>query len=1022
MMKLDSGFQIIRSAQICRRWVHAAVAAVAALLVFHSVASAAPAAQPERLKVLFLGDNSKLMPAEFMADLTTRMLDRNIEVYYSEDPNILLSATLPGYHAILINGDHKEIGAAQEAALLKFVESGRGLLAVHSGGMNFPKSKAWAAMVGAKSKPEGPAAELTALLGDAKHPLVQGYKPFTSMDVPLAHSDLASAGTTVLETRKKADGSAEPVTWVRSQGKGKVFYTAWGSDYRTWINEGFNDLIERAIRWTANQDVPSVMASRVLNKPFKYAPAKIAYRRPSEKEHFNHPDIPQTFTEKQLPLTPEESMRRMVTPAGFEVVLFAAEPNIRKAITMNWDERGRLWVAETIDYPNELRKEGGKDRISICEDTDGDGKADKFTVFAENLNIPTSLTFANGGVIVHQAPGTLFLKDTNGDDKADVREVLFQGWGLKDTHAGPNNLNYGFDNWIWGSVGYSGFKGKVGGEDLEFGNATYRFKQDGSKLEFLAQGHRNLQGFGLSEEGDLFATGANGAPSINLPLAKRFFDLAGMKQGDPTHTYESARGLPIFRRFRQYDGYLIYTAGTGHYLYTARNYPEEYWNKIAFVNEPTLGVVGQWTLRNDGCGYKALNHANLIASDDEYFSPIVSRVGPDGAVWVLDWYNFIIQHNPAPPGFKSGIANAYETDLRDQDHGRVYRIVYTGGKPDAKLPLDKATSAQLVATLSSPNMLWRMSAQRLLVERKPLDAVPALVALVKDASVDKVGLNVGAIHACRALSGMGALDNAGSEAFKAVAGALKHSSRGVRSNAVKSLPAGEASVQAIISSGILGDPEVKVQLAAYEALADQSPSAAAGPALVDALARGVNDRWVKVAATAAARTHSKSFLAAAEGKGGGAMAGVIQAVKAVPADDKPAAGADDKDRVQLELGLIPSAMKFDKAELTVKAGQKVRLTFKNNDLLEHNLVIVKPGTLPKVGALADALASKPGASEKQYVPDSPDVLVSSKVLDPGQSDVLLFTAPEVAGQYPFVCTFPGHWQIMRGILVVEPAK
>ena len=110
------------------------------------------------------------------------------------------------------------------------------------------------------------------------------------------------------------------------------------------------------------------------------------------------------------------------------------------------------------------------------------GKADKFTVFAENLSIPTSLTFSNGGVIVTQAPDTLFLKATHGDDKADVRETLFRGWGTHDTHAGPSNLRYGFDNWIWGTVGYSGFEGKIGGKDAKFGQGIFRMKPDGTDL------------------------------------------------------------------------------------------------------------------------------------------------------------------------------------------------------------------------------------------------------------------------------------------------------------------------------------------------------------------------------------------------------------------------------------------------------------------------------------------------------------------------------------------------------------
>ena len=173
----------------------------------------------------------------------------------------------------------------------------------------------------------------------------------------------------------------------------------------------------------------------------------------------------ETIRRMQKPAAPAESMKHLALPRGFEARLFAAEPDIVKPICMAWDHRGRLWIAESTDYPNDKRDEGrGNDRIKICQDTDGDGTADTFTVFAEGLNIPTSLAFADGGVVVHQAPDTLFLKDTDGDDRADVRKVLFTGWGTADTHAGPSNLRYGFDNWLYGTVGYSAFKGEVGGE------------------------------------------------------------------------------------------------------------------------------------------------------------------------------------------------------------------------------------------------------------------------------------------------------------------------------------------------------------------------------------------------------------------------------------------------------------------------------------------------------------------------------------------------------------------------------
>ena len=166
----------------------------------------------------------------------------------------------------------------------------------------------------------------------------------------------------------------------------------------------------------------------------------------------------------QKPLDPAESMKHLVTFPEFDVSLFTAEPDIIKPRWSGWDERGRLWISETIDYPNELQLEGeGRDRLKICEDTDGDGRADKFTIFADKLSIPTSFVFANGGVIVIHSGKTEFFKDTNGDDKADESKVLFSGWGMGDTHVTASNLRYGFDGWIWGTVGYSGFRGTVGG-------------------------------------------------------------------------------------------------------------------------------------------------------------------------------------------------------------------------------------------------------------------------------------------------------------------------------------------------------------------------------------------------------------------------------------------------------------------------------------------------------------------------------------------------------------------------------
>jgi putative membrane-bound dehydrogenase-like protein len=220
----------------------------------------------------------------------------------------------------------------------------------------------------------------------------------------------------------------------------------------------------------------------------------------------------------QQPLSPADSMKHYSVPQGFRLELFAAEPDFAgKPVAMNWDERGRLWVCETLDYPNELQPRGqGRDRIRICEDTDRDGRADKFTVFAENLSIPTAITFHRGGVIVQDGRETVFLADTSGDDKADVREVLIRGWAMGDTHGGVSNFQYGLDNWIWAMQGYNKSTPEYGDgkRSSSFRQGFFRFQVGAKKssdrlpivseVEYIHSSNNNTWGFGMSEEGLIF--------------------------------------------------------------------------------------------------------------------------------------------------------------------------------------------------------------------------------------------------------------------------------------------------------------------------------------------------------------------------------------------------------------------------------------------------------------------------------------------------------------------------------------
>lgn len=842
------------------------------------------------LQVLFLGDKGHHRPADRAAQLIPVMAERGISVRYTEDMQELELANLRKYDGLLVYANTTQITPAQEAALLEYVAGGGGFIPLHCASYCFLNSPAYIDLVGAQFSKHGGEVFATEIV-QPDHPIMKGFGGFQSWDETYVHTKHNERNRTVLEVRKQgaqAEGQqAEPWTWVRTQGKGRVFYTAWGHDERTWSNPGFQNLVERGIRWACKRDVsvvkpftdsslfpvPAMTALRTDVAPFEYEDVgpKIPNYVPSNRWGARG----ENFTKMQKPLPPAESIKHFVTPQKFHLELFVSEPQLAgKPVAMNWDHRGRLWVSETIDYPNELKDaKDGRDRIRICEDTDGDGRADKFTVFAEQLSIPTSIEFYRDGIIVQAGVETLFLRDKDGDDKADERVTLIKGWAMGDTHGGVSNFQYGLDNRYWAMQGYNDSHPEYArGSHPGFRQGPFNFTVTGQSpevtdVEFVRSTTNNSWGLGTSEEGLIFASTANRAPSFFVPIPNRYYER--VKGWTPnlmadaifdTHLFK-----PITDKIRQVDHHGGYTAGAGHALYTARAYPQAWWNRIAFVCGPTGHLVGAFLLSPNGGSFSDTSPFNLLASDDEWSAPIMAEVGPDGQVWVIDWYNYIVQHNPTPQGFTTGKGNAYESDLRDKTHGRIYRVVYEDAQPETtsapKLSSDDPSG--LVAALRHSNRLWRRHAQRLLVERGQKDVVPDLIKLVADQRVDSVGLNVGAIHALWTLKGLGSLDAADSPAFAAAATALGHPSAGVRRNAALVLPSCSESVAAIAKSQLLSDAQPQVRLAALMALADMPEDEAAGKLLAAAAADDSNtlDRWLKEGIICAGATQATPLLA-----------------------------------------------------------------------------------------------------------------------------------------------------------------
>lgn len=1136
---------------------------------------------PRRVEILFLGHDSEHHHSEkLMPMLAMPLFQKGINLSYTSDINDLNEETLNKYDGIMIYANHDEIQPEQEVALKEFVESGKALIPLHSASYCFRNSDWFIEAVGGQFKSHG-TGDFTVDVVQTEHPVMEGISEFETWDETYVHSQLSDDMTILME---RVEGEhREPWTWVREQGKGRVFYTAYGHDERTWSKPGFHELVANGVLWAVGDKVIQQLAEYNIPVP-TFEDADIPnYEKRNPAPRFQHP------------LSPEESMKLIQVPVDFELELFASEPDIINPMTMAWDERGRLFVVETVDYPNEVRNEGtGNDRIKILEDTDGDGKADKFTIFADSLNIPSSMVFTNGGMIISMAPDFVFLKDTNGDDKADIKEVIMTGWSQNDTHAGPSNLKYGMNNKIWGVMGYAGFNGKVSGKDISFSQGIYQFDPDGENLEYLGQTSNNTWGLGFTEEFDVFISTANGQHSGYLAMTNQYLKRPVIgASGGAVHGIDSHYEMPHITPFlRQVDWHGGYTAAAGHNFYTARNFPMPYWNKVAFVAEPTGRVLHNAIIEREGSGYKENNGFNILSSSDEWFAPVHAEVGPDGALWVADWYNFIIQHNPTPKGFENGAGNAYINPLRDRQHGRIYRVSYKGEKEHEPLSMDKADGNDLLEGLKSDNMFWRTTAQRLIVETQNTEIVERLFELIEDQQVDEIGLNSPAVHALWTLHGLGLLDGSNHEAMEVAINALSHPAIGVRKNALRVLPANQASLDAILSANLLYAEDLNLRKEALLAVSKMPASVALGQQLLEIskIKDNATDPYLPQAVFTAVLNHPEPFMEEASkslafskpdslmslpekimkglmeeqypldrrspilfppdvsgkeitinatiSEASEELEGVIAAqgnkengyslfiqkdeltwlvkqagqsytlkTKKLPAEQfaiqatlmedgtmsldingksiekiqapslfpsplsynkvrigndnegenkvgdyaenfsfrgrmgpessltlrnpgfKAALASDNEDHtnrststagsIVVKMGVIPHEMKFDKEAFTVKAGQQVTIDFENQDFMQHNMVIAQPGQLETVGKAADELARDPKGAEQNFIPKIPEVIIATRLVNPEGRETIVFTAPSTPGDYPYICTVPGHWRIMNGIMTVE---
>jgi putative heme-binding domain-containing protein len=394
------------------------------------------------------------------------------------------------------------------------------------------------------------------------------------------------------------------------------------------------------------------------------------------------------------PLRPAEQAKRFHLPPGFEMQLVAADPQLRKPINIAFDAAGRLWVTETIEYPFAAAGRPGRDAVKVLEDFGPDGRARKITTFADGLNIPIGvLPLDRRTVLVYSIPSVWRLTDTDGDGKADQREELLTGFGHEDTHGMTGEFQMGFDGWVYACHGFRN-KSVVKGRDgstitMESGN-TYRFKPDGTRLQHFTHGQVNPFGLTFDPLGNLYSTDCHTRPMYQLlrgawyPSFGKPHDGLGFGPEMVTHDHGS-------------------TAIGGIAYYAAEQYPVEFRDNL-FVGNVVTNRINRDRIQWAGSTPKGIEMPDFVKCDDPWFRPVDIKLGPDGCLYVADFYNRIIGHYEVPldhPG-------------RDRDKGRIWRIVYRGadGKAEPGRIRDLTTLEpdQLLEQFESPNLTTRLLA------------------------------------------------------------------------------------------------------------------------------------------------------------------------------------------------------------------------------------------------------------------------------------------------------------------------
>src|SRR5229473_3595114 len=589
------------------------------------------------------------------------------------------------------------------------------------------------------------------------------------------------------------------------------------------------------------------------------------------------------------PYSQKEAIKTFQIDPAYRIEPFVSEPAVVSPVAMDFDENGRIFVVEDRGYP--LNPEQRLGRVKLLEDTNGDGIPDRTTVFADQLTMPTGVMRWKKGILVTDAPDLLYFEDTDGDGKADVRRVVLTGFAVTNPQHTVNNPVYGLDNWIY--IAHEGpataiiYKKQFGdrGSDIRFPDRpdlpgltehhrNVRLRPDTYQLEALSGSSQYGQAF--DDWGHHFTTN-NSDHARHEVIAARYLErnpdlpVFSAMQQIPDHG-AAAKVYPItlHPRFELLTEVGQFTSACGITCY----------HGSLFVAEPVHNLAHQDLLSDSGGTFiakRAHPDVEFLASTDAWFRPVNFYVGPDGALYVMDFYRLMIEH----PEWMSTEAQNSKDLTKGIDRGRIYRIVPDGSPAPKPIKLGSASNSELARELANPVIWWRRTAQRLLVDRKAVDVAPELTRMVHESPSA-----VGRLHALWTLEGLGELKAAEIDT------ALRDPEPGVRENAIvlaePRLANSPALIQKLIGMGKDPDARVRFQLLCTLGTLNSPVVRATRDEL---LSQDIEDKWFQIAALSASSGEASRLYEKAVASGTseppGRVSFVRQAASVVGARQKP---------------------------------------------------------------------------------------------------------------------------------------